>query len=420
MLRFEKLEGPRGIPVYFQKLPAYVNPVSFRWVVFTGSADDLDAGGPGLYHWFEHVPFRGTRRYPGGYQAIDGLFARHGGRLDASTSELHTSFEIAVPRRLWKKAVEVLTELVCFPLLRPADIAGEREIIRKELADVLSDDGDYAWHHLHALLFPGHPLGHPVIGSEETLGAMKPSALRRAHAQGYSLSRMAFLAAGNLDKREVLSALDRALDGASNGTASPRLQPARHGPLPAWKGGRVDRLRAPFPSATVFLLFPMPSWQDDPDHFPRHVMAEALFSAGDLASPLYRVLREERNLVYQVESVTMPYPDGGYMGFMAHTNPRDVDRVIEAFWDLLGDRSVRSADRHGYVKDCIRAGTEMRLPDPVGMVEEAENRLIHLGRVPSDEEVLDHFLRWPRAKILETLETLTPGAARTVVFTGTK
>ena len=83
MIDFQILDGPGGIPIYFQHVP--VNSVSVYWLVFVGSADDETVGNHGIYHWFEHIPSRGTVKYPGGYRDTEARLVRHGGSAGAET-----------------------------------------------------------------------------------------------------------------------------------------------------------------------------------------------------------------------------------------------------------------------------------------------------------------------------------------------
>src|SRR3989344_2325672 len=111
MIALQKLEGPYGIPVYYQRMPEVVRSVSMAWVIFAGAADDASVGAPGLYHWFEHVPFRGTKKYPGGYQDIKGRFTRYGGAINAWTSLHATKYHAHVPVKVWPEALSVITDL---------------------------------------------------------------------------------------------------------------------------------------------------------------------------------------------------------------------------------------------------------------------------------------------------------------------
>ena len=162
MIDFELIDGPSSVPVYFQRLP--VNTVSLYWLMFVGSADDEAGGGHGIYHWFEHLPSRGTEKYPGGYLDTEARLVRHGGGSDAETGHTHTGFSADVPKRVWSDALDILTDMMARPLMRTSDIEAEREIILQEIDEWHSAPYSQSMCQLPEILWPGHPLGHDQLG----------------------------------------------------------------------------------------------------------------------------------------------------------------------------------------------------------------------------------------------------------------
>lgn len=258
MIAFEHYEGPFGIPIYFQKLPDVVKPVSVRWLVFVGSADDESVGSHGIYHWFEHAPFRGTKNFPDGYSATQGRFARYGGNVGAHTAQEHTSFHAFVPKRLWKEAISLITDLMAQPLLTDEGITAERQIIREELTAGISEAAGYAHYHVPKILFPHHPLGHSVIGSEETLYSMDASILRKAWEAGYDRSRCVLIVAGDIDKAELHNEICKPISNLPSRLLSERRVPASYGQLPPWQKGKTTELETPFATSVIFQFFPTP------------------------------------------------------------------------------------------------------------------------------------------------------------------
>lgn len=418
MLRFKQLEGRYGVPIYFLKLPKAVNSVTFHWVYFVGSADDETVGKPGLYHWFEHVPFRGTRRYPGGYQAIDRPIARHGGSINASTSEIATSFEISIPKRLWKKALDVVSDVAFCPLLRNKDIEAEREVIRKEIISTLSDVEDYAWEEASKILYPKHPLGHSVLGSDKTLDSMEAPELRAAFKKGYDRSRLAFVASGDLPEAELVEEVRKALERAPDHGLLERRRGGFYGPFPRWEGGAITEGKTDFPSTIILFLFPFPALERDRDAVWLHSMAQEMLWAGDLASPLYQVLREERNLIYELSDESSPFMGGGYWGFTVETGPRDSGKVVEAFWDVVQNGKNRSRERYDYVRDTIRGRAAMMPLVPSILVEQAQDNLAHVGEAAAIHEAAEKLLAQPYKRVVEIMEGLNPNMARTIIMKG--
>lgn len=105
MINLKQIDGPAGIPIYYQRMPDLVKSVSLSWLVFTGAADDESIGLPGLYHWFEHIPFRGTVKYPNGYTDTKGDLTRYGGNNGAWTNHHATNYWAFAPVSKWRSGL---------------------------------------------------------------------------------------------------------------------------------------------------------------------------------------------------------------------------------------------------------------------------------------------------------------------------
>ena len=91
---YEKLQLENGfkaylIPVKGSGLAAYYS------IVRTGSRDEYEAGRSGFAHFFEHMMFRGTRRFPG--PVYDKMMTEMGADANAFTSDDLTAYHMVVP-----------------------------------------------------------------------------------------------------------------------------------------------------------------------------------------------------------------------------------------------------------------------------------------------------------------------------------
>lgn len=417
MIQFERLEGPYGIPVYFQRLPSIVKSVSLKWLVLVGSADDETVGGPGLYHWFEHVPFRGTRKYPHGYADTADRFTRFAGTVGAYTTYDHTVFQTHVPKRLWRDALDLITDLVAHPLLRLEDINAEREIILQELGESLSRLTGFANYHTPNLLWPGHPFGHPIIGSEETLLETSPVVVHQAHTSGYSRSRCVLFAAGNIDEKELAEAVSACAETLPNSPLSERRGPVSYGSPPAWKEADVTEIETDFSSSLVGLGFRIAPSKDAGEKYWCWNVLAAVLGEG-VQSPLFRITREERKLVYHVDVEDDARIDGGTLACMAQTENKNISALQQAFWDALRDPQTRSVGRWNYVQDVIRTHMDMLSVNPADYTSTAVNRLMNTGAVWSDRNQIKNLAAVSREEVMHLLDSLTPERGRTIIFRG--
>ncbi len=416
MIHFENLESLfGGVPVYFQRLP--LKTVSIQWLIFVGSADDEAAGGHGIYHWFEHIPSRGTKKYPGGYRDTEARLVRHGGAADAETGHTHTGFGASVPLRVWPEALDILTDMIARPLLRIEDIEAEREVILQEIDEWHSAPYSQSLCRLPAVLWPGHPLGHDQLGTREMLRAIDPSHLRRAHELGYSRNRAALFVVGDIECEQLVDIVGPCLERLPDRPITPRKKPAEYGPLPTWQAGATTILETSHDDSVVYLLFPLPPFSSGVEAMIRWDFLAEVFSAGDLGSPLQRLVREDSQLAYSPEFTSVTHPDGGYAGFVAQTSVAP-QRVLNAFWQLIRSPEIRSADWLDYVRDTIRGSIEMHDPDADEYTAEGSASLVHYGRCLTDAEYSAAMLGFTDAQVGEWLDHFAPSDAHAIVFQG--
>ena len=118
-------------------------------------------------------------------------------------------------------AVDVLGDVVLDAVMAAPDVELERDVVLSEIAgrdedpeDLLADDFD-------ALLFGAHPLGLPVIGTEETVTGMTRDRLADFHARHYVPSRSVLAVAGNVAHADVLAAVEAAYGSRLDGPTQP-------------------------------------------------------------------------------------------------------------------------------------------------------------------------------------------------------
>ena len=414
MINFEKLEGPFGIPVYYQRMPDIIRSVSMGWVVFAGAADDESIGAPGLYHWFEHVPFRGTKKYPSN---IDDIFTRYNGKINARTNALGTFYHVHVPLVIWKTSLSVVTDLFAQPLLREEDIEAERKIIGEEIKKCKSGSRGYAYYHFPKMLWSKHPYGHHTLGTERTLRSMNVSTLRKAYELGYDRSRCAFFFVGNIAKKELLSEL-QSLSGVlpDNGLSELRSPPCR-GKMPWSHGGQITIEETEFSSSIVMMLFPIKE-KGSKTSVLKNGTIKDLFGFGGLGSPFAKTVREKYQLAYSMSVEYDQFPDGGYLNFFVETSEDKIDQVIQAIKEVLKDSSVYSQKRFEEVREGFLYSLQTMSFDPRSFQETAIGMLLSSGEVINEKEMVESISKITLEDVRKWVQELNLDNARVLVFKG--
>ncbi len=154
----------------------------------------------------EHLLFKGTEdRSPSAIaEAVDEV----GGDFNAFTTKEYTSFYIRLLAEHLELGLDVLSDIMWRPALRESDLDAERQVILDEIHMHADEPAEEASEQSSAALFPGHPLGREVLGSEESVGTMKVDQVCEFFCEHYRPGNMVAAAAGDLDHAAVAEGLE--------------------------------------------------------------------------------------------------------------------------------------------------------------------------------------------------------------------
>ncbi len=223
-----------GLRVVTEHLPGLRSAAVGFWVG-TGSRDEAESVA-GSSHFLEHLLFKGseTRHAQEIAEAVESC----GGDMNAFTGQEITAYYVRVPDRHLDLALDILSDIVWTPALRPDEVESERQVILEEIK-MRDDTPDDLVHDVFAgALFPDHPLGREISGSEDTISAVTRDQIAEYHAAHYVPSNVVVAVAGNVDHDEVVERLSAALP-TTDAVRPARVNGADHG-TPE-KFARVDR-----------------------------------------------------------------------------------------------------------------------------------------------------------------------------------
>ncbi len=166
--RIRKERLPNGITVLTERLP-HVRSVSLGvWLRRGSRHEPVDLNG--VTHFIEHLVFKGTttRTAREIALAVDSI----GGQIDAFTSKEYTCFYAKVLDTHLADAVELLGDIVRSPRFDPEEMERERQVIVEEIRMVEDAPEDLVYDLFASRVYPGHPLGRPIQGTERTISGM--------------------------------------------------------------------------------------------------------------------------------------------------------------------------------------------------------------------------------------------------------
>ena len=376
-MEYRKVTLPNGLRVLVGEMPE-TRSVSIAVYVGIGSRIEtkVDAG---TSHFLEHMVFKGSAKRPTAAD-ISQVIESKGGVVNASTDKEVTVFWSRVPARHYLAALDVIADLIRAPMLRPADVDSERNVIVEELRMYRDQPQDRVHTLVDELLYPRHPLGWEVAGREEVVLGMTADRLREFMQQGYAPSRTVVALAGPLRADEAVAAVDEELGGLA-----PRdLVPSKPAPRAGKAHAKLLGRRAEQTNLCV-------GWRSvhttHPDKFSID-MLNAVLGEG-MSSRLFLELREKRGLAYDVHSYDANYADAGHLVVYAGFAPANGAEVLKAIMRevaRLRDELVPDIEIER-VRDFAKGRLELRLEDTRGVSGWLAGQELFLGRIRSVDEV---------------------------------
>jgi predicted Zn-dependent peptidase len=273
----------------------------------------------GLAHFIEHMVFKGGETYPTARrisEAVEGV----GGALNASTDREATIFWAKVPAERVDVAVSVLSDMLFRPRFLPEDVERERQVVIEELRMYEDSPQDHVHTLFDAVMWPEHPLGWDVAGTEATVQSFTADDCRAHMQRQYRRDDLVVSVAGALDTDAVAELVSTSLQRWPD-QAGDRGQPL---PATAPSGTAVSLLDRRASQANVVLGARAPSYRDE-----RRFVADILnvVLGEGMSSRLFLELREERGLAYDVHSFLTRVADSGTLAISLGCEPK---RALEA------------------------------------------------------------------------------------------
>src|SRR6202795_1812235 len=167
---------PNGLTIATEEMPHMASVSLGLWVGVGGRYEPEDLCG--VSHFIATLLFKGTRKRSAKQisQDVEGI----GGHLNAFTSEENTCFFSKARHDRFQELLDVLMDMFLNSKFDRAEIEKERGGIKKELATYLGQPQHQVHEILNASLWPEHPLGRSLAGTEKTLDA-----INRTHLLNY-------------------------------------------------------------------------------------------------------------------------------------------------------------------------------------------------------------------------------------------
>lgn len=377
-MKIQNTTLPNGLRVITAHM-AESRSVTAQIFVGVGSRqEDFHVNG-GVAHFLEHLLFKGTKKYPTAQlisEAVDAV----GGYNNAYTSEELTTYFIKLPSAHGKLALDILCDMMTSPLLDADEIERERGVIIEEMNVYRDDPARYVGTLIPELIFPNHPLGRDIIGTEEVIKSVPRTAIKDFFESHYVANNMVVSVAGQVNHEEVVAQITELL-----GDMVRRDQPEL-GVVPESPSTDLTIAQDKDTAQAHFVISGKAFSYTDSETMASRV-ASGILGRG-MSSRLFSRVRERQGLAYTIFSDVSNFVDTGVFSVYAGVNLDKIDQAVSSVLHELKSVATElvTPAELAKAKQQLIAGLEMAQESNANIADSIGTQIVLLGKYKTVDE----------------------------------
>jgi predicted Zn-dependent peptidase len=358
----------------------------------------------GTAHFVEHMLFTGTERRPT-MSELAGEVDALGAQFNAGTRKESTIYYMRCMSEHVGRALDILADMVRHSTFDPVELEREKGVIAEEMNTIYQSPREYIDEIFESLLYGNGPLGWPVIGTKESVGAADRDRLVSFVQDWYTAQRVVVGVAGGFDEaRPQIEELFGELGGGNGAVAADRTT-IDDGSQVAIDQKDTDQAELAVGAATFEI--------DHPDRYVLELIRTIL--GGGMSSRLYRQLVAELGIAYTVHAVVESYVDTGSIWAQGGVTVDQTERAVAAIaaeLRRLRDEPVPT-DELEKARNAVKGRFVFQTETPQGLIGWGTRRELVEGFAPEPADVLAAFDRVGAEDVQRVARTyFAPGALR--------
>ncbi len=206
--------------------------VSYYTIVRTGSRDEYEVGKTGFAHFFEHMMFRGTKKYPG--TVYDSLIISIGADGNAYTTDDYTAYHLNLANEDLDLVMELESDRFQNLSYPEPDFKTESGAVYGEYRKNITDPGNVIWEKLKFTAFDKHTYKHSTIGFEDDIKAMPTlyEYSKEFYSRYYRPENCILFIAGDIKTSDIITKAKKYYAPWKRGYVTPKIEtePAQTAP----------------------------------------------------------------------------------------------------------------------------------------------------------------------------------------------
>lgn len=182
-------------------IPSKTDLVTISFAVNVGSNDET-AKTNGISHFLEHLIFEGTKKYKTSLE-LNEVIDNFGGELNAMTSKNRTTVYLKVPKKFFKEALSVISDMIVHPTFKKEIFEKEKQVVLHEIEQTFDEPRHYQWLIFEENLFKKHPAKRSIAGTTDIVSKLTINDVKKHHSTYYTVENSLLVLHGNVGRSEM-------------------------------------------------------------------------------------------------------------------------------------------------------------------------------------------------------------------------
>lgn len=293
-------------------------------VINTGSRDEL-ADEQGLAHFIEHGLFKGTTKRKT-HHILNRLDVV-GGELNASTSKEDTWIHASFLNKHYERAIELISDIVLSSTFPEKEMEKEKDVIIDEINSYLDSAEDTIFDEFESMIFSGHSLGSPILGTVESVRKLTSECALRMINRCFQTSQMVFSSVGDLPFDKVIKLAEKHF-GYYRTKAKKKSRKAFDNYVPTHLEKKKETYQ-------VHYLLGNIAYSETHPKKSGLILLNNYLGGPSMNNKLSMNIREKHGLAYNIESSYVSYQDTGFFSVYLGTDQKFFEKSKKLIYKEL-------------------------------------------------------------------------------------
>ncbi|AOH54335.1 zinc protease [Peribacillus muralis] len=356
----KKYTCQNGVRIVLENIPTVRSAAIGVWIK-TGSRNETPELN-GVSHFLEHMFFKGTTKRNA--REIAESFDSVGGQVNAFTSKEYTCYYAKVMDNHASYALEILADMFFNSTFDEEELKKEKNVVYEEIKMYEDTPDDIVHDLLSQAVYEKHPLGYPILGTEETLETFNSETLKKYVHDMYTPDKVVISIAGNVDEK-LISEVESYFGSYQGGEH--RLELVK----PAFHENKITRKKE---TEQAHLCLGYKGLEIGNEKTYSLITLNNILW-GSMSSRLFQDVREQRGLAYSVYSYHSSYQDSGLVTVYGGTGTSQLESLYDTIQETLD-----TLKRDGITEKELRNSKEQLKGSLMLSLESTNSRMSRNGK----------------------------------------